>query len=54
MGLMQGAARQLPAAARDGWWSLDDADEYDEMCRWPALSDDPVRGPPAARAQDSA
>jgi hypothetical protein len=39
-------ARQLPASARDGWWSLDDADEYDEMCRWPALSDDPVRGPP--------
>jgi hypothetical protein len=47
-------ARQRPASARDGWWSLDDADEYDEMCRWPALSDDPVRGPPAARAQDSA
>jgi hypothetical protein len=39
-------ARQRPASARDGWWSLDDADEYDEMCRWPALSDDPVRGPP--------
>jgi hypothetical protein len=39
-------ARQLPASARDGWLSLDDADEYDEMCRWPALGDDPVRGPP--------
>jgi hypothetical protein len=47
-------ARQLPVSARDGWWSLDDGDEYDEMCRWPALSDDPVRGPPADGARDSA
>jgi DNA-binding transcriptional ArsR family regulator len=39
-------ARQLPVSTRDGWWSLDDADEYDEMCRWPVLSDDFVRGPP--------
>ena len=30
---------------RDGWWSLDDGDEYDEMCRWPVLPDDFVRGP---------
>ena len=37
-------ARQLPVSARDGWWSLDDGDEYDEMCRWPVLSDDFVRG----------
>ena len=41
-------ARQLPVSARDGWWSLDDGDEYDEMCRWPVLSDDFVRGPPRA------
>ena len=39
-------ARQPPVSARDGWWSLDDGDEYDEMCRWPVLSDDFVRGPP--------
>ena len=47
-------ARQLPVTARDGWWPLDDEDEYDEMCRWPVLSDDFVRGPPAAEARDSA
>ena len=32
--------------SRDGWWRLDDEDEYDEACRWPVLSDDFVRGPP--------
>jgi DNA-binding transcriptional ArsR family regulator len=47
-------ARQPPVSARDGWWSLDDGDEYDEMCRWPVLSDDFVRGPPAGEAQESA
>ena len=48
-------ARQLPVSARDGWWPLDDQDEYDEMCRWPVLSDDFVRGPPAAsRASETA
>jgi hypothetical protein len=41
-------ARQVPVTSRDGWWPLDDEDEYDEMCRWPVLSDDIVRGPPAA------
>jgi hypothetical protein len=46
--------RQLPVSARDGWWSLDDGDEYDEMCRWPVISDDFVRGPPAAGARESA
>ena len=40
-------ARSLPVTSRDGWWPLDDEDEYDEMCRWPVLSDDFVRGPPA-------
>jgi len=40
-------ARQVPTSARDGWWPLDDEDEYDEMCRWPVLPDDFVRGPPA-------
>jgi hypothetical protein len=47
-------ARQLPTSARDGWWSLDDGDEYDEMCRWPLLSDDFVRGPPSAAARETA
>jgi hypothetical protein len=47
-------ARQLPTSARDGWWSLDDGDEYDEMCRWPVISDDFVRGPPPAEAKESA
>jgi DNA-binding transcriptional ArsR family regulator len=40
------AARSLPVTSRDGWWPLDDEDEYGEMCRWPVLSDDFVRGPP--------
>ena len=38
--------KRLPVTSRDGWWPLDDEDEYDEMCRWPVLSDDFVRGPP--------
>jgi hypothetical protein len=42
------AARQAPVTSRDGWWPLDDDDEYDEMCRWPVLSGDFVRGPPGA------
>jgi len=46
--------RQVPVSARDGWWSLDDGDEYDEACRWPVLSDDFVRGPPPAEVQESA
>jgi hypothetical protein len=48
------AARHRPVNERDGWWSLDDPDEYDFMaCRWPVLADDFVRGPPAA-AQETA
>ena len=46
-------ARQAPVTSRDGWWPLDDEDEYDEACRWPVLSDDFVRGPPAT-ARESA
>jgi hypothetical protein len=48
------SARHLPVTSRDGWWPLDDEDEYDEMCRWPVLSDDFVRGPPSAAARESA
>jgi DNA-binding transcriptional ArsR family regulator len=41
------AARHRPVSERDGWWSLDDPDEYDFMaCRWPVLGEDLVRGPP--------
>ena len=47
-------ARQVPTSARDGWWPLDDEDEYDEMCRWPVLPDDFVRGPPAAGPRKTA
>jgi DNA-binding transcriptional ArsR family regulator len=43
------AARHRPVNERDGWWSLEDPDEYDFMaCRWPVLAEDAVRGPPAA------
>jgi hypothetical protein len=42
------AARSAPVNERDGWWSLEDPDEYDFMaCRWPVLAGDTVRGPPA-------
>jgi hypothetical protein len=47
-------ARQVPVTSRDGWWPLDDEDEYDEACRWPVLSDDFVRGPPSAVARETA
>jgi hypothetical protein len=41
-------ARHRPANERDGWWSLEDPDEYDFMaCRWPVHAGDTVRGPPA-------
>jgi len=41
------AARHRPVNERDGWWSLEDPDEYDFMaCRWPVLSEDLERGPP--------
>jgi len=48
-------ARHRPVNERDGWWSLDDPDEYDFMaCRWPVLADDIERGPPPAARQESA
>jgi hypothetical protein len=49
------AARHRPVSERDGWLSLDDPGEYDFMaCRWPVLTDDLVRGPPAAAARETA
>jgi hypothetical protein len=44
-------ARAVRVGPRDGWLSLDDGDEYDELSRWPVLSDDFVRGPPAAASE---
>ena len=43
------SARSTAAAPRDGWWPLDDEDEWTMMLagRWPLLSEDFVRGPPA-------
>jgi DNA-binding transcriptional ArsR family regulator len=49
------AARHRPVNERDGWWSLEDPDEYDFMaCRWPVLSDDLERGPPGGEVRNSA
>jgi hypothetical protein len=43
------AARHVPARSSDGFWSLDDEDEWQAILfgRWPVHSDDFVRGPPA-------
>ena len=46
--------RAVRVDRRDGWLSLDDGDEYDELSRWPVLSDDFVRGPPSAEVRDIA
>jgi hypothetical protein len=49
--------RAVPVSERDGWWSLDDPAEYNEMCRWPVILDDAVRAPPGpagSRARESA
>jgi hypothetical protein len=49
------AARHRPVNERDGWWSMEDPDEYDFMaCRWPVLSEDFERGPPPAEVRESA
>ena len=42
------SARAAPVAPGDGWWPLDDEDDWTAMLfgRWPVLSDDFVRGPP--------
>jgi hypothetical protein len=40
-------AKRAPVTSRDGWWPLDDEDEYDEICRWPVILDDAVRAPPS-------
>ena len=45
--------RQVPVTTRDGWWSLDDEDEYDELCRWPLIRGDTVRAPPGPADQQT-
>jgi hypothetical protein len=53
--MMYQGARGRPVNERDGWWSLDDPQEYDFMaCRWPVLSDDFVRGPAALEGRHAA
>jgi hypothetical protein len=44
------SARNALVTPGDGWWPLDDEDDWPPMLlsRWPVLSDDFVRGPPAA------
>ena len=48
--------RNMLVTPRDGWWPLDDEDDWTAMLlgRWPVLSDDFVRGPPAAAPEREA
>ena len=51
------SARSAVVAPRDGWWPLDDQEEYEALLfsRWPTLGEDFVRGPPpSAEARESA
>ncbi len=47
-------ARNTFVAPGDGWWPLDDEDDWAAMLfsRWPVLSDDFVRGPPPTSAEE--
>lgn len=47
------SARDTPVTPGDGWWPIDDEDDWTAMLfgRWPVLSDDFVRGPPEAPAE---
>ena len=49
------SARNSVVAPGDGFWSMDDDDEWEALLfsRWPVLGDDFVRGPPAV-ARESA
>jgi hypothetical protein len=42
------SARSAVVAPRDGWWPLDDQEEYEALLfsRWPVLAEGFVRGPP--------
>jgi hypothetical protein len=50
------SVRNAVAAPSDGWLGLDDEDDWATMLfsRWPVLSNEFVRGPPTARASESA
>jgi hypothetical protein len=47
------AASHVPVGSSDGFWSLDDDEEWDAVLfgRWPVHSDDFVRGPPDITGQ---
>jgi len=47
-------ARSRPVTSGDGFWPLDDEDEWRAILfgRWPVHRDDPVRGPPDLTGQD--
>jgi hypothetical protein len=49
-------ARYMPVSPRDGWVGLDDEDDWAAalLSRWPMLSDDFVRGPPALERRQAA
>ena len=49
------SARSRPVTPGDGFWPLDDEDEWQAILfgRWPVLGDDFVRGPPG-QARESA
>jgi hypothetical protein len=48
------SAHSAAVAPRDGWLGLDDEDDWAAMLlsRWPVLSNEFVRGPPSAPAED--
>jgi hypothetical protein len=48
---MYQGARQVPVTSRDGFWPLDDEDEYYQMTGWPVLSNNFVRGPPTSAGE---
>ena len=58
-GELAGPAQAIPGhppqcrERRDGWWSLDDPDEYNELCRWPLIRGDTVRAPPGPADQQT-
>ena len=49
-------ARRTPVLEHDGWLSMDDEDDWDAMLfsRWPVLSNNFVRGPPATGSRETA
>jgi hypothetical protein len=54
--LQYASARNAVVAPGDGFWPMDDDDEWTALLfsRWPVLGEDLVRGPPEAGARESA